>query len=123
MTLKIRNIAFLMIVGMTSVLAEPTSSLARFGTPKYPADFTSFSYLNPNAPKGGKLKMGAMGTFDSLNQYTAIGIPPVVISYQQSGSLTMDSLMVRAADEPYTMYALIAEKVDLAPDNSSSRSI
>jgi microcin C transport system substrate-binding protein len=119
MKLFFRNIAVLMAFNMTAALAEPTSSLARFGNPKYSADFTSFSYVNPNAPKGGKLKMGAMGTFDSLNQYVAIGIPPVVISYQQSGSLTMDSLMARAADEPYTLYALIAEKVDLAPDNSS----
>lgn len=115
----IRNMAVTLVFSASAVLAEPTSRLARFGNPKYPADFTSFAYVNPNAPKGGKLKMGAMGTFDSLNQYIAIGIPPVVISYQQSGSLTMDSLMVRAADEPYTMYALIAEKADLAPDNSS----
>lgn len=115
----ILNIAAVMVFSASAVLAEPTSSLARFGTPKYPPDFTSFGYVNPNAPKGGKLKMGAMGTFDSLNQYIAIGIPPVVISYQQSGSLTMDSLMVRSADEPYTIYALIAEKADLAPDNSS----
>lgn len=114
-----RNISVMLVFTISTALAEPRCSLARFGNPKYTCDFTSFSYVNPSAPKGGKLKMGAMGTFDSLNQYIAIGIPPVVISYQQSGSLTMDPLMARAADEPYTLYALIAEKADLAPDNSS----
>jgi len=115
----LKSIAVILAFNTSAVLAEPTTSLVRFGAPKYGLDFTSFSYVNPKAPKGGKLKMGAMGTFDSLNQYIAVGIPPVVISHQQSGSLTMDSLMVRTADEPYTLYALIAEKVDLAPDNSS----
>ncbi|MBX9804836.1 MAG: extracellular solute-binding protein [Alphaproteobacteria bacterium] len=115
----IRNTAIMFALTVTAVQAELTNSLSRFGKPKYGLDFTAFSYVNPNAPKGGKLKMGAMGTFDSLNQYIAIGIPPVVVSFQQSGSLTIDSLMTRSADEPYTMYALIAEKVDLAPDNSS----
>jgi microcin C transport system substrate-binding protein len=119
MKLWIRNTAFLMMIGLTAASAEPTPSLTRFGKPKYGAGFTSFSYVNPNAPKGGKLKMGTMGTFDSLNQYVAIGIPPVVLVYQQSGSLTMDPLMTRSVDEPYSLYALIAEKADLAPDNSS----
>jgi len=61
--------------------------------------------------------MGTFGTFDTLNQYVAKGIPPVVLAIQ-SGSLTMDSLMTRAVDEPFSLYALIAEKIDLAPDNS-----
>jgi microcin C transport system substrate-binding protein len=108
-----------MVLGITAASAEPRTSLARFGVPKYGEDFTSFSYVNPNAPKGGKLKMGTMGTFDSLNQYIAVGIPPVVLIYQQSGSLTMDPLMLRSTDEPYTLYPLIAEKVDVAADNSS----
>lgn len=114
-----RNICCLMVLTVAGASAEPTPSLARFGKPKYSPDFTSFSYVNPNAPKGGKLKMGTMGTFDSLNQYIAVGIPPVVLVFQQSGSLTMDSLMIRSADEPYTVYSLIAEKADLALDNSS----
>jgi len=134
MKLWIRNIAVLMTLGIAAVLANPdqkgsdqkgctphfntcTTSLARFGKPKNGANFTAFSYVNPNAPKGGKLKMGAFGTFDTLNQYIAKGIPPVVLA-MQSGSLTMDSLMTRAVDEPFSLYASIAEKVDLAPDNS-----
>lgn len=109
---------FIMVVSITSAFSNPTTSLSRFGHPKYGADFTSFSYVNPNAPKGGKLKMGAMGTFDTLNQYIAKGIPPVVLALQ-SGSLIIDSLMVRAVDEPFSLYGLIAQKVDLAPDFSS----
>jgi microcin C transport system substrate-binding protein len=125
----IQNMAATLILGVTTISAETgqttcvphfdtaKSSLARFGNPKYGPDFKSFAYVNPNAPKGGKMKMGAIGTFDSLNQYVATGIPPVVLALQ-SGSLTMDSLMTRSVDEPYTLYPLIAEKVDLAPDNS-----
>jgi microcin C transport system substrate-binding protein len=119
MKFRIRNIAVVTIFGIAAASAEPATSLARFGKPKYGADFTSFAYVNPNAPKGGKLKMGTMGTFDSLNQYVAVGIPPVALAYQQSGSLTMDPLMTRSVDEPYTLYPLIAEKVEVAPDNSS----
>jgi len=119
MKFSILSIVAATLLGITTASAEPMTSLPRFGKPKYGSDFTSFSYVNPNAPKGGKLKMGAMGTFDSLNQYIATGIPPVVLAFQQSGTLTMDPLMVRAVDEPYTLYPLIAEKVDLAPDNSS----
>lgn len=119
MKFRIRNIAAVMIFGMAAACAEPTTSLARFGKAKYGADFTSFAYVNPNAPKGGKLKMGTLGTFDSLNQYVVVGIPPVALVCQQSGSLTMDPLMTRSVDEPYTLYPLIAEKVEVAPDNSS----
>jgi microcin C transport system substrate-binding protein len=119
MKTQIRNFALIMVLGITATLAEPTTSLSRFGKPKYSgAEFISFGYVNPDAPKGGKLKMGAQGTFDTLNQYIAKGIPPVVLAIQ-SGSLTMDSLMTRSVDEPFSLYALIAEKVDLAPDNSS----
>ncbi|MBM3467807.1 MAG: ABC transporter substrate-binding protein [Alphaproteobacteria bacterium] len=114
----IKNIAFIATLTITALRADPSPSLARFGTPKYGADFKAFSYVNPDAPKGGKLKMGAMGTFDSLNQYIAKGIPPVVIS-MQSNSLTVDPLMTRAVDEPFTLYGLIAEKADLAPDYST----
>jgi microcin C transport system substrate-binding protein len=115
----IRNISLILILGITAASAEPTNSLARFGNPKYAgSDFTSYAYVNPNAPKGGKLKMGTFGTFDTLNQYIAKGIPPVVLA-MQNGSLTVDSLMTRSVDEPFSLYGLIAEKVDLAPDFSS----
>lgn len=114
----IQRTAILIILGMTAASAEITTSLSRFGKPKYGSGFASFSYVNPNAPKGGKLKMGTMGTFDTLNQYIARGISPVVLALQ-SNSLTVDSLMTRSVDEPYTLYALIAEKVELAPDNST----
>ena len=119
MQLWIRNVALMMTLVVMGASAEPMPALARFGKPKYGSDFTSFDYVNPGAPKGGKLKMGTMGTFDSLNQYIAIGIPPVVLIYQQGGSLTQDSLMTRSVDEPYSLYGLIAEYADLAPDKSS----
>ena len=55
----------------TSAQAEivKTSSIAMHGTPKYAENFTHFGYTNPEAPKGGKLKNAAIGTFDSLNPF------------------------------------------------------
>jgi microcin C transport system substrate-binding protein len=90
------------------------SSLARFGKPKYDNDFKAFSYVNPTAPKGGKLVMGTTGTFDSLNDYVVKGTPAF-----NCFLITIDPLMRRSVDEPYTLYGLIAEKVHLAPDFSS----
>lgn len=118
----IRNILIITSLCASTVLAgapaspgpgNSVSSLSRFGSPKYPPDFTAFSYVNANAPKGGKLKMGSTGNFDTLNEYVAKGIAAFSLS------LTVDPLMRRATDEPFTLYALIAEKVDLSPDNSA----
>ena len=48
--------------------AEPAHGIAMHGAPKYPAGFTHFDYVNPDAPKGGTLRQAALGTFDTLNQ-------------------------------------------------------
>src|SRR5204863_505619 len=47
--------------------AEPVHGIAMHGAPKYPSGFAHFSYVNPSAPKGGRLVLGTLGTFDSLN--------------------------------------------------------
>ena len=83
------------------------------GKPKYSADFTHLDYVNPNAPKGGTLKQAAIGTFDTLNPYSIKG------KAAQGLNLYYDRLMQRVWDEPFTMYPLIAEKVDIADDRSA----
>ena len=87
-----------------ALAAEPafTHALSLFGDIKYPADFKHFNYVNPNAPKGGKVRLPAFGTFDSLNPYSLKGDP---------ASITMnETLMSSSLDEPATRYGLIAEK-------------
>ncbi len=75
--------------------------------------FQHFAYVNPEAPKGGRLRMAASGTFDSLNPYTNKGTPAAGIS------LIYDTLMTKSHDEPFSLYPLIAESAERAPDNTS----
>lgn len=87
--------------------------LAMHGAPKYTPGDISFSYANPDAPKGGTLVLEAIGSFDTLNPYTLKG------KAAQGLNLTYDRLMARAWDEPFTMYPLIAERVDVPDDRSA----
>ncbi|MCK0197117.1 extracellular solute-binding protein [Ancylobacter sp. 6x-1] len=87
--------------------------LALLGKPKYPADFKRFDYVNPDAPKGGLLRLAADGTFDTLNDILPRGNPA------DGMSLIYDSLMTPAADEVATEYGLIAESVSFPADFSS----
>lgn len=83
------------------------------GAPKYTAANTHLDYANPDAPKGGTLRQAAIGSFDTLNPYNIKG-------RAASGlDLVTDRLMARAWDEPFTMYPLIAQKVDVPDDRSS----
>ena len=65
-----------------------------FGQFKYGPDFTHFDYVNPEAPKGGEIRLADIGTFDSLNPFILKGITPPII-----GSLIYDTLMSNAGDE------------------------
>ncbi|MBS7589899.1 extracellular solute-binding protein [Ancylobacter defluvii] len=95
--------------------AEPQwrHGLSLLGQPKYPADFKRFDYVNPDAPKGGLLRLSASGTFDSLNDTIPRGNPAAGLS------LIYDTLMAPAADEVATEYGLIAESVRYPDDFAS----
>jgi len=86
--------------------------VSRFGDLKYPADFTHFDYVNPDAPKGGTLRLSGFGTFDNLNPFVARGTPPLGVA------LTYDTLMVPSGDEPTSEYGLVAESVEYPEDKS-----
>ncbi len=95
---------------------EPRHGLSVFGTLKYPPEFSRFDYVNPDAPKGGRLAMiGTSGltTFNSFNAYIYKGQPA------QGLSLLFDTLMVSAADEPSAAYGLVAHSVEVAEDGKS----
>lgn len=82
------------------------------GIPKYGPKDTHFDYANPDAPKGGTMKQAAIGTFDTVNPYNIKGKAAVGMD------LVTDRLMARVWDEPFTMYPLIAQSVDLPADRS-----
>lgn len=99
-----------------SAWAARTHGLSAFGDLKYPAGFAHFDYVNPDAPKGGRLaQIGTAGrtTFDSFNAFLLKG------DAAQGLSLLFDSLMVRAYDEPDAVYGLIAKEADVADDKLS----
>ena len=84
-----------------------------FGSLKYGPDFRHFDYVDPDAPKGGLLKLRSVGTFDNVQPFILKGREGVGIE-----TLVHDTLMVRAADEPDAHYGLIAESVELADDGA-----
>lgn len=100
----------------TAAQAAPRHGLSVFGDLKYPPDFKHFDYVNPDAPKGGRIAtMGtsATGTFNTFNGYILSG------DAAQGLDGLFDSLMMRAEDEPDAVYGLIAETADLADDKLS----
>jgi microcin C transport system substrate-binding protein len=99
-----------------SAAAEPRHGASIFGDLKYGPEFSHLDYVNPDAPKGGRLTtIGTAGitTFDSFNGYILKG------DAAQGIELIFDTLMVRAFDEPDAMYGLAAESIDVAPDRKS----
>lgn len=88
--------------------------MALGGTPKYGPDFKSFDYVRADAPRGGEVTLSSLGTFDKLNPFTLKGVPAISIS-----RLLFDTLTVASLDEPNTMYGLIAQDMELAPDKLS----
>lgn len=95
--------------------------LSLFGDPlKYPPGFTHFDYVNPDAPKGGTVRFGDIGTFDNLNPFILRGVSYIRYSDSMVGTgAVYDSLMAGALDEPNAAYGLIAQSVELAPDRSA----
>ena len=96
--------------------AEPRHGLSVFGDLKYPADFKHFEYVNPDAPKGGRMSLvgpAAIRTFDSFNAFILKG------DAAQGLTLLYDTLMEGAGDETGAAYGLLAETADLAADGKS----
>ncbi len=92
--------------------ATCSHAIAVWDTPKYPPNFTHFDYANPDAPRSGSVKLAQIGTFDSLNMYILKGVPAFGTQYLH------ESLLVGSKDEPFTMYGLLAETIELADDRS-----
>lgn len=88
-----------------------TNGLSLIGEPKYADDYTHFDYVNREAPKGGRLRQAAFGTFDSLNPFVIKGKPGAVTAIY-------DQLMADSMDEPSAEYGLLAKSVTYPDDFS-----
>ena len=93
--------------------SQKMHGISMHGIPKYDKDFKHLFYVNPNAPKGGTLKFGVYGSFDNLNRVAFKGTKAAGLGYIN------DTLMRRVWDEAFTLYALIAEYIEIPDDRSS----
>ena len=94
---------------------EAAHGLSLFGDLKYGPDFAHFDYVNPNAPKGGRLHLATVDTFSTLSPFTLKGVSAA------GAGLPFESLLEGSADEADAAYGLLAEGVVLAPDRRSVR--
>lgn len=88
-------------------------AIAMHGEPRYGAEFSHFDYANPDAPRGGTLSQGVVGSFDSLNPFivlgrSAAGVRPYLFA----------QLMARSWDEPFSLYPYVAESIEVPADRS-----
>lgn len=103
--------------GLSPAVAEKSHGIAMHGDLKYQKG-QPFDCVNPAAPKGGTLRFGVVGTFDSTNPFITKGTPPAGLSLF-SEQYVFEGLMKRSPDEPFSLYGLLAEAVEMAPDRSS----
>lgn len=116
-TLKILGIAGAVagvaILFSTDAMAQPAHAIAMHGSPKYPADYKHFDYVNPDAPKGGSVRMAAIGnTYSTFNPYTLKGVAAAGVTQ------IYETLLESSSDEAFTEYGLIAETIEVPDDRS-----
>lgn len=95
------------------VRAAPAHGIAMHGSPAHEPGFTGFSYVNPNAPKGGTVSFATLGSFDSLNPLIIKGVAAAGLR-----DFVFESLMARAYDEPFSLYGLLAQSIETPEDRS-----
>ena len=101
----------LVFIGCGTAGAAPSHAIALHGSPLFADNFRAFPYVNPSAPKGGRLTLGVLGSFENLNPLIVQGVPAAGIR-----EFVVESLMARSLDEPFTLYGLLAETIDVADD-------
>lgn len=114
-----RFVGMLLLVWVAGVISpafagepQPMHGVAMHGDLKYGPDFTHFEYADPNAPKGGEVRLAAVGGFDSFNPYIVKGQPAAGLGF------LFESLMTSSADEAFSEYGLIAESIEMPDDRS-----
>ena len=113
---KFKRVFVFCMLFPTSFFSQSASwndAISMYGDLKYDTHFDHFEYANPNALKGGSFKQASIGSFDSLN--------PFIVKGNAAAGITRiyDTLLQQSTDEPFSLYALIAEKVRVADDFSA----
>ena len=122
--------ALLTLLLLAAPAAAQTPGITILGKPALPPDFPHFPYANPDAPKGGEVAFGQVGSFDGFNPYILSGNPAIGIGERwqpgvggtASGSVgghVWESLLTGSADEVATGYGHLAKAIELAPDGLS----
>lgn len=93
---------------------EARHGIAMHGEPQLSEDFSHFPYVNPDAPRGGRLALGLHGTYDSLNPYIVRGVAP-----DAAPKFVFESLLARSLGEPFSLYPLVAKSVIMPDDRQS----
>jgi microcin C transport system substrate-binding protein len=114
---RLSALAVVILAALPAIAEEPAwrHGLSLMGEPKYAASFKHFDYVNPNAPKGGMVRLGSQGTFDNLN----LAVAGVKGELEDRIGLIYDTLMTGSLDEAGTEYGLLAEAVRHPPDFAS----
>lgn len=97
---------------VATAVTQRTHALAMHGDAKYAADFTHFDYVNPDAPKGGTLRLAGYDTFDNLNPFIIKGVSA------EGATMIYDTLTEQSSDEPFTVYAGLASDIETPDDRS-----
>ena len=106
---------FIMGVAVSGIAEQKVTvshAFALHGDIKYGPDFQHFEYVNPDAPKGGTVRLSAIGTYDSLNPFILKGVTAAGIG------LIFEALTYQSDDEPFTEYGLLAETIEIPEDRS-----
>ena len=96
---------------VVALAAEPAHGIAMHGNLALPVGFPHLPYVNPDAPKGGVLKYGQIGSFDSLNPYIVQGVAANFVR-----EFVYESLLGRSQDEPFSLYGLVASSIEVPDD-------
>ena len=104
--------ALICSLSMATANAAPRHAIAMHGEPMYGANFQHFNYVNLEAPRQGSLRRAAMGSYDSFNPYIVKGVAADGTGY------LFDTLMQQSSDEAFTLYGLVAERIEVPEDRS-----
>ena len=116
MTFKLKNFLSLFILVyflfcVEVAFSQPKHAISMYDTPQLPHDFVSLPYASQNAQKGGVLRIGAVGSFDSVNPHIIKGRSPWQLRFWN-----YETLMGRSWDEPFSLYGLLAESIETGPN-------
>jgi len=112
------GLMLVLVCSMSVAAVDYRHGVTFVGELKYPPDFEHFDYVNPQAPKAGRLQLPIQGTWDSFNNFVGRGRTPTGVDFGGSANLIYDRWLERSADEPTSQYLRLAEGVAVADDYS-----